>query len=281
MDKYSSHNSKIQVPNAHKILPIGTVLHVDDEGYLVSESSVDKITPPWDAVVAHIKHAYSQNLGTKLQSLYIRGSVSRGNAVEGISDIDGLAVVYGDPKDIDWAWTRDFANQSKLKYPFISGVDISTQSHEAIVAGDKKIAAFLIKTMSACVYGEDLAPTLPKVKPGRGAVIACWDIERKVSPDYLAENTNITTAQKMRWSAKQILRAGFELVMEDEQAYTRDLYPCYKMFSDHYPEMEPVMHRALEMALWPTNDEAAFQLLLSDIGAWLVDKVHEKYPRKL
>ena len=69
-----------------------------------------------------------------------------------------------------------------------------TQTHEGIVTGDKKVASFLIRTMSACFAGEDLARQLPKVKPGRGAVIACWDIERKVSPDYLAENPNITTA---------------------------------------------------------------------------------------
>ena len=45
--------------------------------------------------------------------------------------------------------------------------------------------------------------------------------------------------------------------------------------------MEPVMHRALEMALWPTNNEAAYRAFLADIGPWLVEYVNEKYPKKL
>ena len=270
-----------EVSAEHTILPIGTVLRVDEEGYLVSESGSDKITAPWDAPVEDIRKVYSEHLGDKLQSLYIRGSVSRGNAIEGVSDIDGLAVVYGDPKEIDWSWTTEFAKATTEKYPFLTDVDIMMQTYEGVISGDKKVASFLIKTMSVCVEGEDLAPVLPKVKPGRGSVVACWDIERKVSPEYLAENSNVTTAQRMRWSSKQILRAGFELVMEDEQAYTRDLYPCYEMFSKRYPDMEPVMHRALEMALWPTNDDEVYRQLLTDIGPWLVERVNEKYPKQL
>lgn len=266
--------------NEHKILPIGTVLGVDDDGYLISQSGPERIVAPWDGPVTAIREAYTARLGDKLQSLYIRGSVGRGNAIEGVSDIDGLAVVYGDPREIDWSWTKQFDAETADRYPFLTGVDISTQSYEGILGGGKKIAAFLIKTNSACIHGEDLAPKLPKVKPGRDAVIACWDLERKVSPDYMVDKTEVTTAQKARWSAKQILRAGFELVMEDEQAYTRDLYPSYELFSKHFPDREPVMRRALEMALWPTNDEQTFQQLLTDIGPWLVERVNEKYPRK-
>ncbi len=274
-DNLKSHDS-----NEHKILSIGTILTVDDEGYLVSQSSQEKIIPPWDVVVGGIRDKYVEELGDKLQSLYMRGSVGRGNAIEGVSDIDGLAVVYGNPKNIDWSWVEDFASQATEKYPFVAGVDMMQQSYEAILSGDKKIAAFLVKTMSACVYGEDLGPRLPSVKPGRDAVVACWNIESKVSPEYLAKNSTITSAQKMRWVSKQILRAGFELVMEQEQAFTRDLYPCYELFSKHYPDKEPVMRRALEMALWPTNDDEALRGLLNDIGPWLIEVVQKKFPRQ-
>lgn len=260
-------------------MPIGTVLAVDAEGYIVSESSPDKIAPPWDGPVNDLKEECIKRLDKRLHSLYIRGSVSRGGAVEGASDVDALAVVYDDVSDIDWGWAKHLSTQLKQKYPFISGIDLSKQSYEGIKSGERKVASFLIKVMSACIYGEDLAPSLPRVKPGREAVIACWSIADKVSPDYLKENTHISVAQKMRWTAKQILRAGFELVMEEEQVYTRDLYPCYKLFSKHYPEMEPMMHRALEMALWPTNDEVAFRKLLNDIGPWIAQKASEKYPK--
>lgn len=261
----------------HKILPIGVVLDVDDEGYIVSQSGPEKITAPWDAAVETLRDAYIEHLGDKLQSLYVRGSVGRGNALEGISDIDGLAVVTDDPSTIDMTWLADVKRDIKQRFPFTNGVDMAIQPYDAIAAGEKRIPAFWIKTMSACVYGEDLASSLPKVKPGPAALIAGYDLERKASADYLAE-AKLTVGQKMKWSAKQILRAGFELVMEDEQKYTRDLYPCYEAFSRYYPEYEPQMRKVLENALYPTDSEEDFQAMLVSIGPWLVEQVHARYP---
>jgi len=47
------------------------------------------------------------------------------------------------------------------------------------------------------------------------------------------------------WMMKRMVRTGFELVMAKEQCFTRDLYPCYEMFSKHYPEKSSDMLAAL------------------------------------
>jgi len=260
-----------------RIMPIGKVLHTDSEGFLVSQSSMENIVQPWDEPVQELVEKFRAELGDEMHSLYIRGSLVRGTAIKGVSDIDGLVLVRGDPKDIDWSWRREFATELREKYPFVMGVDFGKASVDSVMNGEHKVRAFLIKTLSACAAGEDISDRLPRVKPGRDALIARWKFEEKIRPDYFTE-PDITLKHRTKWTGKQILRAGMELVMEDEQAYSRDLYPCYELFSRHYPEKEAAMRRALKQALFSAEDEADFAAMRDDIGPWLAEQLDKKYP---
>ncbi|MFO0955329.1 MAG: hypothetical protein U0526_02220 [Candidatus Saccharibacteria bacterium] len=273
----SGMNEVQQDLGEQRILQIGKVLRTDTEGYLVSESLMENIGAPWDEPAQELIEKFQSELGDNFHSLYIRGSLVRGTAVEGVSDIDGLVLVNGDPKDIDWSWRRQFATDLRDKYPFVMGVDFGQASVDSVLHGEQKVRAFLIKTLSACAAGEDISDQLQRVKPGRGALIARWNFEKIIQPDYFTE-PNITLKHKTKWLGKQILRAGMELVMEDEQAYTRDLYPCYELFSKHYPEKEPAMRRALTQALFSAEDEADFAAMRDDIGPWLARQLDKKYP---
>lgn len=260
-----------------RIMPIGKVLHTDSEGFLVSQTSMENILEPWDAPVQDVVEKFRAELGDEMHSLYIRGSLVRGTAIEGVSDIDGLVLVKGDPKAIDWSWRREFAAELREKYPFVMGMDFGRASVDSVLSGEHKVRAFLIKTLSACAAGEDISERLPRVKPGRDALIARWKFEEKIRPDYFTE-PDIALRHKTKWTGKQILRAGMELVMEDEQAYSRDLYPCYELFSKHYPEKEAAMRRALTQALFSAENEADFAAMRDDIGPWLAEQLDKKYP---
>lgn len=262
-----------------QILPIGTVHVTDDEGYLVGASAVEKIHKPWSAIVDEIVGEYVERLGGDLHSIYIRGSVSRATAIEGISDIDEFVVLNRPVKDTDLAWTQKFHARLKESYPFCKGIDLMYATATDILSGEKRVMAFFIKVNSACVYGQDLDPRLPKFKPGRQALIAALQLEHKTSLDFLTdESGGLTVAQRCKWVSKQILRAGAELVMEREGAYSRDLYPCYEMFSRHYPGAEPQMKRMLELALWPTDDQNELVEAVGAIRPLLLTELEKLYP---
>ncbi len=260
-----------------RIKKIGVVLRTDSEGYLISKSSLDNITPPWDAPVAELSERFQHELGDNLHSLYIRGSLVRGTAVEGVSDIDGLVLLHGNPQEVDWAWRPELRRELMEKYSFLGGIDFGQASVDSVLSGENKVRAFLLKIMSACVAGEDVTPQIPKVKPGRDALVVRWKFEDRIRPDYFTD-PNITLKHKTKWTGKQILRAGMELVMEREQAYSRDLYPCYAIFAKYYPAKEPAMRRALEQALFSAKDEADFVAMRDDIGPWLAEQLDKKYP---
>jgi hypothetical protein len=268
-----------------EILKIGRLLKTDKDGFIVSESSAEKIKSPWKEAVEDIEQSYLNRLGDVVHSIYVRGTVSRGEAIEGISDIDTFAVITKKPEVIDRSWVKEARKELEEKYSFSTGIEIDFISYDELFEGDELFNdRFTIKTQSACVYGEDLAQ---KIEPFRAELKTASHFHRNL--EKVLENTKKGIANNpdkedikewCRWVMKRIIRAGFVLVMDKEQVFTRDLYPSYKLFSKYYPEQEPSMRMALELAINPIDDVARLTSVLDDFGMWMEEQVRQKFASK-
>lgn len=101
-------------------------------------------------------------------------------------------------------------------------------------------------------------------------------LEKRIDQTVEAlKNTNnpTRTQQSCTWIMKRIVRTGCELVMERSQKYTRDLYPCYELFAEYYPEKSDDMYRVLELAINPTKDKQEIIDALENFGDWIAQEV--------
>jgi uncharacterized protein len=264
-----------------QILPIGDFLPVDAEGYLINPCRKELIVPPWSDVVTDIKVAYLQNLTEKLHSLYLRGSVAKGTAIAEVSDIDTFAVIFMDRQKMDRSWIAPFRQRMAVEYPFQKGIEIGFVSYDAVCNSQgTRGSRFTIKTQSVCLWGEDLAPSIPSFKPGRDLVGHAYGIKediRQVVERLPSIDESSAIKGLSQWIMKRLVRTGFELVMEQERAYTRDLYPCYVAFSKHYPAQEQPMKHALEWAIAPSDNKAELARFLDVFGTWIVNTVTETF----
>jgi hypothetical protein len=264
------------------ILPIGDFLPLDEEGYLINPCRYELIVPPWLDVVAAIKAAYLKHLAEKAHSLYLRGSVARGAAITGVSDIDTFAVILGERHEIDRSWIAAFQQRMAVQYPFQTGIEIGFVPYHAVCdAHGARGSRFTIKTQTVCLWGEDLAPFIPRYKPGRALAGHAFGIKediRRVTDRLTFVEDTATVKRWCQWIMKRLVRTGFELIMEQEQAYTRDLYPCYVAFSRHYPAQEQQMKHALERAIAPSDDKEELAQFLDVFGAWIITAVTETFP---
>lgn len=267
-----------------EILKIGRLLKTDKDGYIISESSTDKIASPWKEAVEEIKNAYLTHLGDVVHSIYVRGTVSRGEAIEGISDIDTFAVITKKPEEIDLSWVKETRKSLEQKFSFSTGVEFDFVAHHEFFDGDKLFNdRFTVKTQSACVYGYDLAQKIP---PFRADIQTASHFHRNLKKvlenarNGIADNSDKEDIKEWcRWVMKRIIRAGFILVMDKEQAFTRDLYPSYELFAKHFPEKEPKMKMALDLAINPTDNAKQIANFLDDFGAWMGEQVERKFAR--
>ena len=263
------------------ILEMGRVLKTDADGFIVSESSLDKLQPAWKEAVFATKDVYLRHLGDVVHSIYVRGTVSRGEAIEGISDVDTLCVVKQDPATLDRSWLRQERQTLAKQFPFTTGVELILVFLDDLLEKESEFDyRFIIKTQSACVYGEDLAA---QIAPFRADQETASHFHRNLEEVFqnakngIANNNNVEDIKDWcRWVMKRIIRAGFVLVMAREQVFTRDLYPCYALFSKHFPEREPEMKQALYWAINPTSNPAEITAFLEKFGKWLIEERHKR-----
>lgn len=263
-------------PTDDPVRPVGSVLETDGDGYLVNPCAPEQIRPPWDGLVDEARETATTQLGPRLHSLYLRGSVPRGEAIEGLSDLDLVAVVDGGAGETDTTWLEAFEQDALSRHPFCTGIELLVVGRDEVLRDEGRSAiGFVLATGTLCIEGEDLTPSLPRFRPGdpEAAVHALQlgaDIERflEEGPLESPEERRASCA----WICKRIVRAGFELVMEAEGTYTRDLWPCYEAFRRHHPEWSGEMRRVLEIAVDPLDAPDEVAELCRGLGAWVAHR---------
>lgn len=250
---------------------MGEYLETDAAGYIVNTASEKLIQEKWRPAVDEIVRAYKEQYGDALHSVYLRGSVAKGKAADGVSDIDTYAFVDLPKEKIDRSWIPQFAEELMRQYPFVNGVELIVSLLEGFE--HRRGQRIAIKTQGICLYGKDLDGRIPQLKPGKDTVMHVHSIAKDVQKVRESVSSDNVSAEDVRkectWIMKRILRTGCELVMERSGKYTRDLYPCYELFVQYYPEQAEEMRRVLDLAINPTKDEQKILTVLDGIGVWV------------
>jgi predicted nucleotidyltransferase len=268
----------MNTPDIVAIKPIGAVLQSDVEGNIVSLSSAKQMQPRWRALADQMTEVCQSALGDTLHSVYVRGSASRGEAIEAVSDLDLIVVVTKPLTDEQWAMIRQGRTELEEKSKFCTKIETGVELLSEIINGTGGSIKTL-KIYSACIYGQSIIDALPPVKMDRTAVRGTFKFNKEIKLRLARiESGEIKfTRQACAWMMKRILRAGGALVLERECVYARDLYPCYELFSKHYPAQESQMRRVLELALNPTDDVDKTQDLVGEFADWLALEVVRVY----
>lgn len=254
------------------IREIGRYFDVDSEGQLVNPASMEKIQEEWLPVVSDIVEKYKAEYGSTLHSVYVRGSVGKGDAVAGISDVDTFAYVTSKKEEIKTDWMDLSEKEMLVKYPFIQGVELNVDP-----VGDASNDRILI-LQSACVYGPDLGKMMSKIKVGKETLSHVYSFAKDLSwfdEWYLKTQEPEEIKSCCMWLMKRFLRTGLELIMERAGLYTRDLYPSYKVFAEYYPEKDAEMKEVLYLTLNPTDDLGLIKRVRDNLGSWLEEQTRE------
>lgn len=249
------------------IQAIGRYLQQDADGWLLSDSHWDKVPEHWREVLAIVVEAYRRQLGEQIHSIYLRGSVAAGLGIDGHSDLDTFALVYDEKAHWEpLAWGKGLETDLRKKFSFVREVEVVRSGISAAALVNPFLAAML-KLQSICLWGENLIPHLPKVKPS----FALARNYRWLTEDVTAlRGADQLSDEEIKSLLKAILRSGFELVLEREGKYTTDLYPCYQSFSKYYPDWEPEMKQVLLYYLQVPSEKACLEAIADGLGQQLI-----------
>jgi uncharacterized protein len=256
-----------------QIKPIGTFLETDSKGYIVNPTSKDKLQKNWIPVIDDITNYYVKNYGDKLKGVYLRGSVAKGTAIEYVSDIDTFAMVDLSVDKINNKWTESAEKHLKEKFSFITGAEMAGISTNSV---PKNI--LIILNQSLLVQGTH--QKFPKMKISKDLAIHAPNIEKRlgaVKENLAKMNEKEEIEDYCAWIMKGYLRIGLEILIEKTGKYSRDLYPCYKLFSEYYPKKEKDMREVLVLAIQPTADKDRIERISSHLGEWLLSEAKKVF----
>lgn len=208
--------------------------------------------------------------GENLVSVYLRGSAPRGLAIDDISDLDFLLFV----RNIDKAIKIDFSDCRKKnikKYSFIEKIENSLVDFPTNNLKDRKILLLLnqslflkgeeVKFKRIKVNYKNMSLHLPNINKNLD-YYSKWITSKTVSKKNVRLNSN--------YHSERILRSGLELCINKSGKYTRDLYYCYEIFSELYPEKKDHMYKILELAINQSADKKEIKKIIGDMYDFLI-----------
>lgn len=254
------------------------VLGTDENGYIVREASGERIQREWAEPLGAVVARYRAHAGVRLHSVYVRGSVPLGRALPGISDIDTFAVVDGAGTGHDADWAEDHGRSIVHRWPFVAGVEMCMYAISA--ARTRGRVGAMISTQSVCVDGIDLTPEAGSYRPGVDLLFHGWDLPADLAlARRILERSDAPRAVEdaRTWAMKRVVRTGFELVMDREGCYTRDLVTCCERFGKHYPAKSRLMTAALELAMRGCRGGHSGIDVIDSLGPWLYAELCGEY----
>jgi predicted nucleotidyltransferase len=140
--------------------------HLDPEGYIRPEADLANVQPQYHGVPDAAAALLAGEFGARLHSAYLYGSVVRGNAVPGRSDVDLAAVLVAAPTDRDRRRAGRVEHALTQRFPLLvsAGVTLTCLGEVRSPAQRYGWQVFL-KALAVCICGEDLRPGLPPTKP--------------------------------------------------------------------------------------------------------------------
>ncbi|WP_371665658.1 nucleotidyltransferase domain-containing protein [Streptomyces sp. NBC_01241] len=263
--------------------PDGTIRR---EGSLTRMPAV--FAPVVDAARARIAETFG---GARLHSAYIYGSIPRGTAVPGVSDLDVLLALRAEPTEVVLAAARAVEAELDGSFDQIDGVGVLLVAAETVTSElERNDLGFFLACLCTPLLGEDLDARLPHYRPTpllaretNGDLhlsLPRWR-RRAAEATTDAERRNLS-----RGAARRIVRSGFTLVMPRWGSWTSDLAESAEVFAGYYPdhpERVEQMRTAARTGRVPSADPAVLAMLIDDLAPWLAAEylaVHgEKAPR--
>ncbi|WP_248750086.1 nucleotidyltransferase domain-containing protein [Pseudomonas sp. MWU15-20650] len=253
------------------VLPTG----VDAQGIVLRVGDA-AIQPEFQPVLADACATLAQ-AGLGLLGIYVYGSVARGDASPGESDLD-LTLILGEPPDSSVRESLDRLRQAlEQRHPSVTKIDFDIGDRAEVLAPEHQPKwGFWLKHHCRCVWGEDLSLHFEGFKPSRDVARALNADFEPVLSGYLTRIDGVDSVPErlrlQREAARKLIRATHTLRPEDALMWPHTLEEHVALFVQHHPEMRVQIAYFLFEARNPSAEREAFCTRLQAFVTWMVSQ---------
>ncbi|MBJ7901719.1 nucleotidyltransferase domain-containing protein [Streptomyces sp. DSM 110735] len=248
---------------------------LDPDGFIAREGSLARVQPAFRPVVDAARERVAATWGDRLDSAYLYGSVPRGTAREGRSDLDLLIALRAEPTEADRTLAHALGADLDRAYDAIDGVGTLLYARERLLSGrERHDLGWFLACLCTPLLGDDLAALLPRYRPTSllaretngdlARLLPRWRTLIAGAPD-----TEEARRPLVRFMSRHLVRTGFTLVMPRWQGWTSDLNEMAEVFGAYHPQRAAPMRVAARYGREPAGDSGVLRLYVDDLGPWL------------
>lgn len=251
---------------------------LDPEGYIVPEADLANVQPEYRGIPEAAADLLVRELGRRLHSGYLYGSVVRGNAVPGRSDLDLVAVLRSAVEPADRRAAARVERGLVARFPVLSAAGVAlTHLEEVRSARQRYGLQVFLRDLSVCVCGEDLRPGLPRTRPSVAVAAGFHEDTAAVlarARETLRTSTDSEAVRRAcRIAARRMVQGGFAVVMAREGAWATVLEEQAAAVGAAFPEWGSAARRAAEEGRRPVGDPQDVAELLDTFGRWVEEEL--------
>ncbi|KIE27334.1 nucleotidyltransferase [Streptomyces sp. MUSC 125] len=256
---------------AETIRPTG----LDAQGFMEREGSLARVADAFRPAVAAARDRLLDVFGGRLHSAYLYGSIPRGTARVGRSDLDLLVALREEPTGADRDAVLSLSAAVDGEFPQVDGVGTLLYGKERLLSDlERHDLGWFVACLCTPLLGDDLAAQLPRYRPDSllaretNGDLARWlpHWRERISA---AEDTEEARRPLVRFMSRHLVRTGFTLVMPRWQGWTSDLREMAEVFAAFYPQRGAQLRRAAEHGYEPVGDSDVLRTYTDDLGPWL------------
>lgn len=197
---------------------------LNNEGFIVNPCKVEYITPDYRKLIDDLLCQLQTCLGDKLHSVYLYGSVARGDARQYQSDLDLSLVFNQELTEQEQHALKGIQRTTQQRYDFVTKIDFDPGIiHQVLLPEEKYRWHFWLKHCCCCIYGEDLSRQFAWQKPSLAIAYALNSDLDEFLHQRLNRLTDENSARVGREVAKKLLRSVYGIVAIEDRSWYASL----------------------------------------------------------
>lgn len=253
---------------------------LDDQGYIRREGDARRVQEPLRALVADLVAAVRRELAPDaLDGVYLYGSVPRGTARVGRSDLDAQVLLRREPDDEDRAAVRRVEEAVAAAHPEVIGVGVLLDARDRMVDPSRRHdEGFQLRVLCTPVWGADagveVAPHLPDLELARN-VQGDWRTAFERLRGRGAGTGPDDPEAFSRGVGRRLARVAFTWVVPRWGGWTSDPRVMTEVVARYEPGWSDAMDRAVVLGWEGRTDVASANRLLDGFARTLAARGDE------
>lgn len=216
-------------------MQLPTRLGTDEAGYIINQTSRMRIQVMYRPVIDEVVGLLKKQFGEVLHSVYVYGSIGRGTAVAGKSDLD-LTVIVRETVHIDAL--REETEDLLERHPEIIKVDYDIGILDTVLSPENLYEwGFWIRHVCSCIDGFDLSDQFPDMKPD---VRISRALNRDLSVQLRMAHEKLEAGEMTRIGkrslVKRMIRGAYLHVNVKDQSFASTIEDSLSILRLYFPE---------------------------------------------